>query len=194
GLPVLVTPDADAAEAERCPSCDSDNAIRFLGSSVATLISVALTQLFGSDLVTDDEKKTLVFTDSVQDAAHRAAFVEGRAFQFNLRSAMLRAVGGQQRSLTEVTSALADSSTSDLYTIAPPDFPQRLGLSGEWLDHDRGGKRRSLLGTRLTFQAQLQLGLRSRIGSTLELNGAIAGDYNTETNTCVTRARHTANT
>ncbi|GAB3553080.1 ATP-dependent helicase YprA (DUF1998 family)/very-short-patch-repair endonuclease [Actinopolyspora lacussalsi] len=177
GIPVLITPDADAAEAQRCPSCETDDAIRFLGSSVATLISVALTQLFGSNLVADGEKKTLVFTDSVQDAAHRAAFVEGRSFQFNLRSAILRALDGQPRSLAEATEELADSPTRDLYTIAPPDFARRLGYEGEWLDHDRSGKRRELLANRLRFQTHLEVGLRSRLGRTLELTGALGVDY-----------------
>ncbi|MFC4003746.1 DEAD/DEAH box helicase [Prauserella oleivorans] len=176
GLPVLVTPDAAASD-DRCPSCDSDDAIRFLGSSVATLVSVALTQLFGSDLIGNAEKKTLVFTDSVQDAAHRAAFIEGRAFQFNLRSALLRAVGETPRSLQEATVALAGSDTDDLYAITPSDFARRLGLTGEWLDHDPGGKRRELLGTRLTFQAHLEVGLRSRLGRTLELTGALGVDF-----------------
>lgn len=191
GLPVLVTPDADAAENERCPSCDSDNAIRFLGSSVATLMSVALTQLFGSELVEDSEKKTLVFTDSVQDAAHRAAFIEGRSFQFNMRSAILRAVGDETRSLADVSRDLADSTTDDLYAIAPPDFAQRLGLTGQWLEHDRHRSRRSLLGKRLTFQTQLEVGLRSRLGRTLELTGAVAVDYRIDLTHCASLARDT---
>ncbi|GAA5117920.1 DEAD/DEAH box helicase [Haloechinothrix salitolerans] len=190
GLPVLVTPDADAAAAQRCPSCDSDDSIRFLGSSVATLVSVALTQLFGSDLVAENEKKTLVFTDSVQDAAHRAAFIEGRAFQFNLRSAILRAVG-TGRSLREVTHELAASDTDDLYAVAPPDFAQRLGLSGEWLDKDPRGKLRSLLGTRLAFQTQLEVGLRSRLGRTLELTGSLGVDYDLDLDSYAELARAT---
>lgn len=189
GLSVLVTPDEEAATEQRCPSCGADDAVRFLGSSVATLVSVALTQLFGSNLISHGEKKTLVFTDSVQDAAHRAAFIEGRAFQFNLRSALLRAVGDRPRSLQDVTTALAASPTEDLYAIAPPDFTRRLGFEGEWLDRDRGGRRRRLLGTRLTFQAHLEIGLRSRLGRTLELTGALAVDYDMDLGRYATLAR-----
>ncbi|RCW45885.1 ATP-dependent helicase YprA (DUF1998 family) [Halopolyspora algeriensis] len=191
GLPVLVTPDADAAKEQRCPSCGTDDAVRFLGSSVATLVSVALTQLFGSDLVADEEKKTLVFTDSVQDAAHRSAFIEGRAFQFNLRSAVLCETGRERRSLADVTRGLAASSTDDLYAIAPPDFSQRLGLTGQWLDRDSGGQYRSLLGTRLGFQTHLELGLRSRMGRTLELTGALAVDYDLDLDRHADLARDT---
>ena len=166
---------------QRCPSCETDDAIRFLGSRVATLVSVALTQLFGSDLVADGEKKTLVFTDSVQDAAHRAAFIEGRAFQFNLRSALLRAVGaGPKTPAGRSPPSWRHSDTDDLYAITPPDFVHRLGLTGEWLGADPRGTRRSLLGTRLAFQAQLEVGLRSRLGRTLELTGALGVDYDVD--------------
>ncbi|HEU0088761.1 MAG TPA: DEAD/DEAH box helicase [Pseudonocardiaceae bacterium] len=200
GLAVLVTPDAEAAREQRCPSCGAEDAVRFLGSSVATLVSVALTQLFGSDLVPDQQKRTLVFTDSVQDAAHRAAFIAGRAFQFNLRSAILRATGSagtagpggdQPRSLIEVAQALAAAGTDELYAVTPPDFIHRLGFSGEWLARDPRGARRALLATRLSFQAHLELGLRSRLGRTLELTGALAVDLDADLDAYAELARAT---
>ena len=63
----------ERAKKETCPSCGTQDSIRYLGSSVATLLSVALSNLFGEPELDDADKKTLVFTDSVQDAAHRAA-------------------------------------------------------------------------------------------------------------------------
>ncbi|OFT41257.1 hypothetical protein HMPREF3160_08030 [Arthrobacter sp. HMSC06H05] len=93
--PVLVYAGEDVeerAEKEQCPSCGEDDAIRYLGSSVATLLSVTLSNLYGMDELDAAEKKTLVFTDSVQDAAHRAGFVQNRARAFALRSRMWRAV------------------------------------------------------------------------------------------------------
>lgn len=36
----------------------------------------------------NDDKKLLTFSDSVQDAAHRAGFFEGRTFRFNFRGAL----------------------------------------------------------------------------------------------------------
>ncbi|WP_151641604.1 DEAD/DEAH box helicase [Corynebacterium sp. 11A] len=68
-----------------CPSCGERDSIRFLGSSVATLLSVAVSNLFGMDDVDAAEKKSLVFTDSVQDAAHRAGFMQSRARTFAFR-------------------------------------------------------------------------------------------------------------
>ncbi|KHO30050.1 DEAD/DEAH box helicase [Corynebacterium minutissimum] len=106
-VPVLVYSGEDAeerAKAQQCPSCGEDDAMRFLGSSVATLLSVALSNLFGMDDLDSAEKKTLVFADSVQDAAHRAGFVQSRARAFALRARIWRAV----RSFAE--SSESDSS------------------------------------------------------------------------------------
>lgn len=171
--------DEDAAN-EVCPSCGARNAIRYMGSSVATLLSVGLTTEFGSRVLPDDEKKTLVFTDSVQDAAHRAAFIEGRAFAFNFRSALFRAVRDGRVSLAAAGKAMSeDASTNDLYALTPPDFGRRLTDDADWLDHDNGTLR-SLLATRLDFQSHLEIGLGSRTGRTLELTSSLALDVNVD--------------
>ncbi|WP_370181633.1 DEAD/DEAH box helicase [Rhodococcus wratislaviensis] len=174
---VHCTADEEQAAEQTCPACGARNAIRFLGSSVATLLSVGLTSEFGSPLLADDEKKTLVFTDSVQDAAHRAAFIEGRAFQFNFRSALLAATGGERTTLQAAAQRLfSDTPVAQLYSIAPPDFVRRTGVEGAWLDHDSDGWLRDLLDVRIAFQAHLETGLNARMGRTLELTGAVAVD------------------
>lgn len=172
-LPVLATQDAQAAEREECPSCRRPDATRFLGSRSATLVSVSLTQMFGSAMIGQPEQRNLVFTDSVQDAAHRAAFVEGRAFQFNLRSLLTRAVPDGGATLAAVAGNLArEADNAELYAITPPDFSRRLGLTGDWLaTAQRPLKQR--LARRLEFQAHLEFGLRSRLGRTLELTGTL---------------------
>ncbi|WP_431817961.1 DEAD/DEAH box helicase [Gordonia jacobaea] len=173
--------DEDAAN-EVCPSCGARNAIRYMGSSVATLLSVGLTTEFGSRVLPDDEKKTLVFTDSVQDAAHRAAFIEGRAFAFNFRSALFRALGDSRQSLAAAADALVSAaSTEDLYALTPPDFTRRLTTDADWLDHDPGVLR-SLLATRLAFQSHMEVGLGARTGRTLELTSSVAVDIDVDLN------------
>ncbi|WIM87435.1 DEAD/DEAH box helicase [Candidatus Mycobacterium wuenschmannii] len=180
-VPVHVTPDEDQAADQVCPSCGARNAIRFMGSSLATLVSVGLTSEFGSTLLADSEKKTLVFTDSVQDAAHRASFIEGRAFQFNFRSKMLGATSGERTTLSETARRLlANTPVNDIYPITPPDFTRRMGLDGEWLADDANGHLRSILSSRIAFQAQLEVGLNSRIGRTLELTGAVVVDIDVD--------------
>ncbi|GGK67580.1 DEAD/DEAH box helicase [Nocardia camponoti] len=187
---VHVTADDTAAFEQTCPSCGARNAIRFLGSSVATLLSVGLTSEFGSRNLADAEKKTLVFTDSVQDAAHRAAFIEGRAFQFNFRSALLAATQGTRTSLyTAARRLYTDTPVEDLYAITPPDFVRRTGVEGEWIARDRRGWLRKLLDVRIMFQAHLEAGLNARMGRTLELTGALAVDIDVDLDHFATLAR-----
>src|SRR6185312_300052 len=61
-----------AAAEDWCPACGERNAIRYLGTGAAALAAASITQLFtGGEL--DEaigEDKTLMFNDSVQDAAH----------------------------------------------------------------------------------------------------------------------------
>ena len=101
-IPVLTHVDADADDSSKkdnCPACQQRDGIRFLGSAIATQLSVAISTLFGSTNLDQSEKKTLVFTDSVQDAAHRAGFVQSRSHSLTVRSMLRHAVGSQATSL-----------------------------------------------------------------------------------------------
>ncbi|MCP4531628.1 MAG: helicase, partial [Delftia sp.] len=69
-----------------CPSCGAKDAMFIIGSQAATLSSVAIDELFGS--VLNSDAKLLAFTDSVQDASHRAGFFSARTFHFTLRTAL----------------------------------------------------------------------------------------------------------
>lgn len=73
-----------------CPYCDGDRTLTIVGSQAASLASVAVGQLFGSSYNTD--KKLIAFSDSVQDAAHRAGFFEARTWRLNLRPAMAQVI------------------------------------------------------------------------------------------------------
>ncbi|MGW3658095.1 hypothetical protein ACWD6R_21475 [Streptomyces sp. NPDC005151] len=92
---VVVDPTGDrAAEQDRCPACRTVNSIRYLGTGLAALAAASLTQLFtGGELDKDlGEDKTLLFNDSVQDAAHRAGYVASRSYTFSLRSLIARRI------------------------------------------------------------------------------------------------------
>ena len=69
-----------------CPYCEGHNSLTILGSRAASLTSVLITQLYASSF--NDDKKLLTFSDSVQDAAHRAGFFAGRTYRFNFRSSL----------------------------------------------------------------------------------------------------------
>lgn len=84
--------------ASYCPECNSD-AICEIGGRISTLSSVAISQVLSSDFDHADEKdrKILVFTNSVQDAAHQAAFYEARTFRFLFRQSMQQYINSLDR-------------------------------------------------------------------------------------------------
>jgi len=87
-----------------CPACGNDE-LRMLAARSTTLSSVAVGHLFTTPLNTD--RKLLTFSDSVQDAAHRAGFYGARTYRFALRSAILAAVprAGQRIRLSDLPTA-----------------------------------------------------------------------------------------
>ena len=181
-IPVHQPLTGDDARRDTCPACGTRDAVRFMGTAASTLLSVALSQAFGSTHLPDEEKKTLVFTDSVQDAAHRAAFIEARAFRFNLRSALYRAAraAGGRTTLEDLSHNLVPATTprhegdQELYLLAPPSLVRRMGWDRDnaWLAADRGGARHKAVRQRLAQEAHLEAGLFARLGRTLELTGS----------------------
>lgn len=75
-----------------CPYCGGDNTLTIVGSQAASLASVMIGQLFGSHYNAD--KKLIAFSDSVQDAAHRAGFFSARTWRLNFRPALAQTVLG----------------------------------------------------------------------------------------------------
>jgi len=71
---------------QRCVECGSDRSLSILGSRAASLLSVAISRLYSTEY--NKDRKLLAFTDSVQDAAHRAGFFGGRTYRFNMRTAI----------------------------------------------------------------------------------------------------------
>ena len=170
----------DAAKRQQCPSCGTRDGIRFLGSRVTTLASVVITQMFGSEHVADDERKLLAFTDSVQDASHRAAFFSGRTHRFNLRATLSAALQSKGRvplpRVAEVVLTRAANSAQpldDVFSLVPPDLLWEGWLAAAWEapGTPRADEARYGLAERLAFDAVLEAGLRSRLGRTLETTG-----------------------
>lgn len=129
----------------RCPACGSDGP-RMLAARSTTLSSVAVGHLYTTPLNTD--RKLLTFSDSVQDAAHRAGFYGARTYRFALRSAMLAAVprGSGRIALAELGRATWDhwlarlgeggrSALAELTALVLPTDLHWLGSVEEW--HER---------------------------------------------------------
>lgn len=184
-LPVLtlVGPDADEhSTKDVCPACGGADGIRFLGSAVATQLSVTLSNLFGDKNLDAAEKKALMFTDSVQDAAHRAGFVQARSHSLSLRTALRGALGDAELNLTELSQAVITRAGTDpvlRYQLLPPDVVDHDAFVGFWKADVHSNTRRaaeSRAKRRLQFDIDLEFGLQSRTGRTLELTGSVAAE------------------
>ena len=93
-----------SASTWRCPICGTDNALSIVGAQSASLSSVAISYIYTSPL--NQDKKLLAFTDSVQDASHRAAFFGARTYRFNLRTAWVSACSSRRRAITSASCSL----------------------------------------------------------------------------------------
>lgn len=191
-LPVLVLtgPDAeDNSQKDMCPACRSADGIRFLGSAVATQLSVALSSMFGDPGLDAEEKKALMFTDSVQDAAHRAGFVQARSHTLSLRSTVRNALGKTTSGsgllplpdLCEAVVDLAEPNAMRRYHLLAPDIVERNEFKAYWDASATPTARKKalrLVRRRLQFDINLEFGLQSRLGRTLELTGSVVAEVN----------------
>ncbi|TFC50334.1 MULTISPECIES: DEAD/DEAH box helicase [unclassified Cryobacterium] len=184
-LPVLTLMGDDADEASHndvCPNCQKADGIRFLGSAISTLLSVSINTIFGDRHLDAIEKKALVFTDSVQDAAHRAGFVQSRSHVFSLRNAIRDAIGDGVSTLDDVAEELLRRAGDDMflrYRLLAPDVVDRDSFSSFWSeDSARNVPARTmrLVRKRLKFDLAMEFGLQSRVGRTLELTGSVAAE------------------
>src|SRR5699024_8872208 len=185
-LRVLVHAGLDAdkhANEQTCPACGEKDGIRFLGTRLATLLSVALTSLFGTPGLDLQEKKALVFTDSVQDAAHRAGFVEARSHSLTMRSVIHEALTSEPAPISTVVQRMLAAATTDerRYRLLHPTITDSEKLAAFWHqdpDRRRGHPARerervtARVAKRLTCDVGLELGLTGQVGRTLLLTGS----------------------
>lgn len=73
-----------------CPACGAEDRQILLGARSATLGSQIVEQTWASPF--NDDKKLIAFSDSVQDAAHRAGFFGARTYLNGVRTAIAKAV------------------------------------------------------------------------------------------------------
>ncbi|MFI8523096.1 DEAD/DEAH box helicase [Promicromonospora sukumoe] len=165
-----------------CPSCGQADGIRFLGSAIATLLSVALSTLFGAQDLDPAEKKALVFTDSVQDAAHRAGFVQARSHVLTLRSVLRQALADGPADLIELVDRVLAQAGGDVrrrYRLLPPNDADREVYAAFWHADAKAsakGTATKRVKKRLALDALLEHGLRSSVGRTLEATGTAVSE------------------
>jgi DEAD/DEAH box helicase domain-containing protein len=73
-----------------CPFCAGYKTLTIVGSQAASLAAVMVGQLFATRF--NPDKKLIAFSDSVQDAAHRAGFLAARTWRMNLRPALAQVI------------------------------------------------------------------------------------------------------
>ena len=181
-LPVVML-DGDTEEIEQrskgdyCPSCGKRDQIRFLGSAIATLLSVSLSTIFGDSALDASEKRALVFTDSVQDAAHRAGFVDTRSHTLSLRAALRDALE-KPMSLVEWTDEVLRRAENGFarYRLVHRSLLDNEFFHAYWSATDVSkipASARTAMRRRLLFDVELEVGLQSTYGRTLEATGSI---------------------
>ena len=198
-LPVLTHLGADAGSLSKddwCPSCQRKDGIRFLGSAIATMLSVSLSTIFGTPGLDTREKKALVFTDSVQDAAHRAGFVQSRSHSLTLRSVIRDAVDDHEVTLDQLVDRIIERCGDDphrRFRLLPPDFAERTEFAPFWETPTLAKvppKVRTRVRRRLLLDVELEFGLQSRVGRTLEMTGTLAARVDVPRATLLSCAEH----
>ena len=165
-----------------CPFCGSRRGLAIIGLRSATAISASISQMFASKF--NDDKKTLAFSDNVQDASHRAGFFNSRTWRFGFRSAMQRYVldGGDGQPFDEFAHGFVDYWRKNLsidkfvsHFTAPnmtwmkayEDMVEK-GQYGKGKLEDKLLKEIEL---RINYEIMLEYGVASRTGRTLEKSG-----------------------
>lgn len=166
-----------------CPHCLSEDTLMFIGSRAATVASVAMDELFGSTL--NNDPKLLAFTDSVQDASHRAGFFSARTYRFTLRTALQHAIdeeGDAGLPLARAAEALLEfwgqskpgrpgSVREAIATIIPPDirkYKPYLDYRNSSSADDPPPQLKEDIVRRLNWEVLSEFGLMQTHGRTME--------------------------
>lgn len=173
-----------------CPECNSD-AICEIGGRTSTLSSVAISQVLSSDFDHAEEKdrKILVFTNSVQDAAHQAAFYEARTFRFLFRQSMQQYINSLHEpvNIAELQEGFKNYwkeklSEDDYYNrFLPADLASHIDLRHNY--REGSGYMASFkkeFDVRVDWEIVSELGLTSQLGRTLEKTGSSATFFKSE--------------
>ncbi|QPN61977.1 DEAD/DEAH box helicase [Synechococcus sp. CBW1004] len=168
-----------------CPYCNAQQGLLLIGSSAANLSSTWSASLFASAFNSD--KKLLAFSDSVQDAAHRAGFIAARAYRTTFRTALTRTL--QQAGAPLPLNQLQERLISDWQQR----FPNPVDFAATFIPHDlewlrewdalqqqltpsleAEGTLMRFLADRLRWEVASEFGYRARLGSSVEQAGALA--------------------
>lgn len=166
-----------------CPYCGGLKTLSIVGSQAASLAAVMVAQMFSSRF--NPDKKLIAFSDSVQDAAHRAGFLAARTWRLNLRPALAQVIvaaaqTGQPLSLADLPQAFEQrwrTQLGDGHYLAnflPPvlhwlrDY-EALMAEGEL---PAGSELPKLMSQIMPWLINAEFGQDARIGRSLVVTGA----------------------
>lgn len=165
-----------------CPMCGSNRGLSLMGVRNTSEISVNISHVFASPF--NDDKKTLAFSDNVQDAAHKAGFFNARTWRFGLRTAIQKYVEeqGNGKSLKEFGEDIANYWQTKLskedyvsFFIAPNMTWQYayedMLEKREFGKHPKSQDLLNDINRRLAYEVMLEYGMTSKIGRTLPKSG-----------------------
>jgi len=170
-----------------CPVCAASHSMIVFGARSVTLSSVAIHHLYASRW--NDDKKLITFSDSVQDASHRAGFFAGRTWRNLVRGAMAQAMVEERMALDEYYQWLPNfwrdmtinpNAWSDLEFVTHFIGPNMLWYE-EYLALQKEGATElpadsrlvSDVSKRLEWEVLAEFGYRSAIGRSLEQVGLL---------------------
>ena len=174
-----------------CPCCKSRRGLSLIGVRSATEISASISQIFASKF--NDDKKTLAFSDNVQDAAHRAGFFNSRTWRFGLRTAIQKYCkeAGAGKNLTDFQTGFLsywhDRMTPEQFVsfFIAPNMTWKHAYE-EMLKKRRFGKDKQAqilmheIEQRVKYEIMLEYGLAGKIGRTLEKSGCSVISFDME--------------
>ena len=169
-----------------CPACGSKFRQLLLGARNATLGAVTIEQSWASPF--NDDKKLIAFSDSVQDAAHRAGFFTARTYLNTVRTGLAQVIDqvatpqcAWNTFLTQSTqlwltegSPLAISTERFVSEFIGPDMMWQRDWVHSLQELDRlpsGSRLPARVQKRLAWQAFAEFTYLSRRGRTLDAVG-----------------------
>lgn len=177
--------------ARTCPECNGGDTICQIGGRTSTLSSVAISQVLSSDFDNADakERKILVFTNSVQDAAYQAGFYEARTYRFLFRQSMQKYINTLSApiNLVELQKGFKEYwhkelSDEEYYNrFLPADLAKHIDLrknyrtAGEGSEFMDSFKKEFEL--RVDWEILSEFALTAQLGRTLEKTGASASFF-----------------
>jgi DEAD/DEAH box helicase domain-containing protein len=177
-----------------CPYCSAKSALVVFGARAASLSAVAIHQLFSSR--DNDDRKLLTFSDSVQDATHRAGFFAARTWQNNVRMALTQLLDSQSEpvplmKLPDLFEAFWLNHSGQQGRLALPFYlrefmPPDKRFTSEFEHFEttgevqQPGRLLKLIRERMLWQVLEDLAWRSQVGRSLNRLGIAALDWPAE--------------